>query len=325
MRVVDLSTGAIYNSIAEAARGAGVDAANLRKVLQGKRKSAGGRMFVTAEDNVRPRDVAALQRWAEGGLTERERKQQKTYAKKHEAKQAAKRKQQKKTATRQQRQQQQTIKKAAYEAMRKANEYIRKQSAKGAEKASLTDLEALAQIVGEKKKRKSSDVSVFNLSPRTLAGKSEEEIKQITQQIQKFIANDLERRRQYAEIRAAQYHITVQEAASEDMMDALDNLTKAFERMRKWFPNPEGYRYSGRFKYREIYDDLVVDAQSMTAKEIQNLADDLNTWMQEERQHNEEELKDIYDRWKKSLKAEDETDEGGEEDGDYDPIIVRWD
>lgn len=322
MKVIDLSTGIQYDSIAAAAAATSVDASNLRKVLQGKRRSAGGRMFATADTELSARKVADLQRVAQWELPSREQKRQQTYAKKHDQKvrqqQAARKKQQ----TSAQKQKHTQTRKAAYEAMRKANEYIRKQTAKDSGKASLADLQALAQQIGERK-HKPGEVSLFNLSPKTLAGKSEQELQQIAAQVSKYISDDLKRRQQYAEIRAAQYHISVEEAASEEMMDALDSLTKQFERLRNWFPNPEGYRYSGRFKYREIYDDLVVDAQSMTAEQIQRLADDLNEWMNEKRQKQEDELQDIYAKWKASVYQSDK-EEGGEDD-DYKPISVRWD
>lgn len=322
MKIIDLSTGIQYDSIAAAAAATSVDASNLRKVLQGKRKSAGGRMFATADTELSARKVADLQRVAQWELSERERKRQQTYAKKHDQKVRQQQAARKKKQTRAQKQTQTQTRKAAYEAMRKANEYIRKQTAKDSSKASLADLQALAQQIGARK-HKPGEVSLFNLSPKTLAGKSEQELQQIAAQVSKYINDDLKRRQQYAEIRAAQYHITVEEAASEDMMDAIDNLTKQFERLRQWFPNPEGYRYSGRFKYREIYDDLIVDAQSMTAEQIQRLADDLNAWMNEKRQKQEDELKDIYANWKASVYQSDK-EEGGEDD-DYKPISVRWD
>ena len=321
MKVIDLTSGLVYQSIAEAARAASVDPSNVRKVLKGQRQTAGGHMFMTAEDTVKPRDVRALQQWTQESLTETAKKRQQTTYRKHEAAVKQQRKAQQKKQTREQRTQQQSTKKAAFEAMRKANEYIRKQTAKNSGRASLVDLEALAQLVGQKKKKSKGDPALFSLSPRTLSGKTEQELQQIAGQIDKFIQDDLTRRRQYAQIRAKQYHITVEEAASEDMMDAIDNLTKVFERLRSWFPNPEGYRYSGRFKYREIYDDITVDAQSMTAEQIQRLADDLDAWMNEKRAKKEAELKDIYESWKKSVYKQDRQEDVNDE---YKPIKIKW-
>lgn len=325
MKIIDLTQGIIYDSIRQAAEGASVDPSNVRKVVQGKRRSAGGHLFVEAPDTVKTRDVVAMQKWAAGSMSEREQKRTQTMLQKHEKRVRQEQSARKKSQTQQQRQQSAAQKKQTYESMRRANEYIRRQTGKQTGKATLTDLQALAQLVGQKKQKSASEPTLFNLSPKTLAGKTETELQQIAKQIDTYIKQDLTRRQQYAQIRAQQYHITVESAASEEMMDAMDSLTNAFERLRNWFPNPEGYRYSNRFKYREIYDDLVVDAQTMTADQIQRLADDLDAWMQEKRAKKEEELKKVYEDWKKSVYQANESNNQEAVEDEYKPIVVRWD
>ena len=83
MKIYVLETNQVFDSIAAAARSVGVDASNARKVIKGKRASAGGYHFAAMEQNANPElfreriHEAVRERSKEKVLTKAERNQRK--------------------------------------------------------------------------------------------------------------------------------------------------------------------------------------------------------------------------------------------------------
>lgn len=83
MKIYVLETNQVFDSIAAAARSVGVDASNARKVINGKRASAGGYHFAAMEQNANPElfreriHEAVRERSKEKVLTKAERNQRK--------------------------------------------------------------------------------------------------------------------------------------------------------------------------------------------------------------------------------------------------------
>lgn len=83
MKIYVLETNQVFDSIAAAARSVGVDASNARKVIKGKRASAGGYHFAAMEQNANPElfreriHEAVRERGKEKVLTKAERNQRK--------------------------------------------------------------------------------------------------------------------------------------------------------------------------------------------------------------------------------------------------------
>lgn len=70
MKIRNTKTGRLYDTIAAAARAAGADASNLRKVLRGQRKTAGGIRFEYVEERTAEDLYEAQVRGVQGALRE---------------------------------------------------------------------------------------------------------------------------------------------------------------------------------------------------------------------------------------------------------------
>lgn len=285
--IVNARTGATYSSIAEAARAEKVDASNLRKVLAGKRNSAGGSTFVSIEkpsSMVREKDIRAIVHWNEERLEESAKRRIETMRKKRQAAEKAARPPKISAETR-------ATRAAAKAAMQSANAAINKLRGKKIGKIALEDLEGIAEEIGATKG------GLFSLGTKgSLYNMSDEQLKQATERVNKIL-RDIERRR---ETIGREYGLKPSDARTDEWSNALESLIDAFDEMQQLFPNRSGERFSqgGRWRYRDIYDELTVDAQSMTPDQIRALTQSLREWLDSEREKKESELRQIFEKWK---------------------------
>jgi len=326
MAILIVEKNLIFNTIREAAAYAGVDPSNVGKAIKNLEKgagasgrvSAGGLHFIrtdAAASKLKERDIAAQSSWVESVLSPSQKKRAASQRAKHERKQAERKQQ----AGRQRiTQQQRAAKRATHAALQQANATLQRLRKSQLGKAALEDLESLGQQLGIMTK-----AGNFNISNRGLSGKSETEIKQIRERIEKILADDEKRRQDTAVIRAGQYHITAEQAGSKEWEEAFDDLVYAFEQLRKLFPGgdqSDGERFNGRYHYKEIYTQLTIDAQSMTPEQIAALAKSLHDWLGSEREKKEHELKGIFDKWK--AETQKDKQRKAEIDEQYKPI--KW-
>lgn len=325
MAILVLETGMIYPSISAAARATGVDPSNAGKVLRGQRKSAGGYSFKTVTGTAAPtqREISRALRKQQRNMTEsqqqrraaqREKSQQRVKAQQQIAKQQ--RQTQQRTAAGKSRaprdqaaaEQRERIR-TAHAALVEANDMIRQAKRGGTGAMARKDLEALAQQMGASKQ------GLFKTDKASISEYSEEDLQQLLQRIAKIKEQEAERRKGYESNYAQQYGLKSMQEAKEKH-DALDALSRAYAKLRE-----TANRASGRFAYSTLYETMSNEIAQLSADQIMDLADRLDTWLSEKRDHDQDELDQIYAKWQADMAGTG----GDEDDTDEDmPTTIRY-
>lgn len=293
-------TGNIFPTIAEAARSVGVDPSNAGKVLRGQRGTAGGYSFQRVAKAPTQREITKMAQQAASKLNKRQaaRVQQ---SRQRSQQRVQQQRQQSKPARRTAEQRQQI--KRAHAALVEANNMIRNAKRGGTGKMAQKDLQALAEQMGASKqglfKTKTKDIEQYT------------DLTQLMQRIETIKQQEAARRAQYDINYAQQYSLqSVQEVKQKH--DALDALSRAYEKLREVKD-----RSSGKFSYKDIYSDMVRDVQELDAERIMDLANRLEKWLDNERDADQDGLDQVYQQWQAETEGESDDDDGDDDAPDY--------
>ena len=303
MAILVVETGMIYPSLSAAARATGVDPSNAGKVLRGKRKSAGGYSFANVAETATQREITKIAKSSEAKLTTKQKERRQ--ASRQKSQQHVLQERQKKAPARRTAEQRQAIQRA-HAALVEANDMIRR--AKRGETGAIArkDLEALAEQMGASKQ------GMFRTGKKDIEQYTD--LDQLLQRIETIKQQEEARKAQYDMNYALQYGLRSTEEARKKH-DALDALSRAYGKLRE-----TASRASGRFKYETIYGDMLRDVQNLDADQIMDLANRLDVWLSEDRQHNQDELDYIYSQWQAEVEG------GGDDDGgdDDEPTYISY-
>lgn len=293
-------TGNIFPTIAEAARSVGVDSSNAGKVLRGQRGTAGGYSFQRVAKAPTQREITKMAQQAASKLNKRQaaRVQQ---SRQRSQQRVQQQRQQSKPARRTAEQRQQI--KRAHAALVEANNMIRNAKRGGTGKMAQKDLQALAEQMGASKqglfKTKTKDIEQYT------------DLTQLMQRIETIKQQEEARRAQYDINYAQQYSLqSIQEAKQKH--DALDALSRAYEKLREVKD-----RSSGKFSYKDIYSDMVRDVQDLDAERIMDLANRLDEWLDNERDADQDGLDQVYHQWQAETEGADYDDSDDDDAPDY--------
>ena len=299
--IVNLNTGDVFQSFSEAGRALGVDPSNIRKVVSGERRTAGGYTFAALDpEKMAETDLGAVKRQKLAGQTSAQKKRA-TESRRKSRQKVQQRKKAEAAAERQRRKTEppevRAQRKRTRDAMQEANKLLRQ--AGGLSTAGRKDLEDLARQLGATKD------GAFKVN--SITGDARK-IAQAEQRIKEILSKDTERKKKDAARWADVYRLRSQEDA-EEARAAFDNIAKSFERLRGLYG-----RVNGRGKYRAIFEDVQREAEHMTPEQIQEVANLIDNYLNDAGTPSEEELLRIYRDWAESegIYEEDEEDEDGE-------------
>ena len=160
-----------------------------------------------------------------------------------------------------------------------------------------------------------SKQGLFKTDKASISEYSEEDLQQLLQRIAKIKEQEAERRKGYESNYAQQYGLKSMQEAKEKH-DALDALSRAYAKLRE-----TANRASGRFAYSTLYETMSNEIAQLSADQIMDLADRLDTWLSEKRDHDQDELDEIYAKWQADMAGTG----GDEDDTDEDmPTTIRY-
>ena len=296
-------TGNVFPTIAEAAKSVGVDPSNAGKVLRGQRGTAGGYSFMRVAAAPTQREITKMAKAAETALSKRQsariqqsrqRSQQRVQQQRKQSKPARR--------TAEQRQQMQR----AHTALIEANEMIRKAKRGGTGQLAKKDLQALAEQMGASKQ------GLFRTGKKDIEQYTD--IDQLIQRIETIKQQEAARRAQYDINRAQQYSLQSTEEAKAKH-DALDELSRAYEKLREAMK-----RSGGEFAYVEIYEDMVRDVKDLDPDQIMDLASRLDNWIDNERDKTQDTLDKVYEQWQAEVEGASDDDD----DDDDAPTYITY-
>lgn len=322
MAILNVTTGQLYRTIAEAARAAGVDASNIGKNLRGARKSAGGYVFRRVEQAPTAAEYEKLLGQSRAGLTPQEvRARKKSRARSEQRAAATPPKPRRPAATPETR----AAREKARAAMIKANAAARK-AKKAGDMALYDKIRKAAEKSGL-----TSKTGLFDTRRASLADIDVEALRDLGRAARDAAAGD-----EQAYIYQTRYGLASIEEAQEKKA-GLDAMAEAMGKMRDMKKRVDGTR-----AYGEVYTELQVDASSLTNEELLELAkqieemteelreglrDDMNRtiedwWSDQEKEDAREDIKEEYsrrfddktqellDEWRRKMDEK----KGGEED-----------
>lgn len=296
-------TGNIFPTIAEAARSVGVDPSNAGKVLRGQRGTAGGYSFQRVAKAPTQREITKMAKAAAENLTKRQaarvqqsrqRSQQRVQQQRQKSKPARR--------TAEQRQQMQR----AHTALIEANEMIRKAKRGGTGQMAKKDLQALAEQMGASKQ------GLFRTGKKDIEQYTD--IEQLIQRIETIKQQEAARRAQYDVNRANLYSLQSEQEAKAKH-DALDELSRAYEKLREAMK-----RSGGEFAYIDIYEDMLRDVKNLDPDQIMDLASRLDNWIDNERDKTQDTLDKVYEQWQAEVEGASEDDD----DDDDAPTYITY-
>lgn len=300
MAILVVETGMIYPSLSAAARATGVDPSNAGKVLRGKRQSAGGYSFANVSETATQREITKIAKAREEKLSTKQKERRKASRQKSQQRVLQERK--KKSPARRTAEQRQTIDRA-HAALVEANDMIRRAKRGGTGAIARKDLEALAEQMGASKQ------GMFRTGKKDIEQYTD--LDQLLQRIETIKQQEEARKAQYDINYAQQYGLRSTEEAKRKH-DALDALSRAYGKLRE-----TANRASGRFSYKTIYGDMIRDVQDLDADQIMDLANRLDEWLDEDRQHDQDQLDQIYEQWQREIEGGGDDDDGDDDEPTY--------
>lgn len=300
MAILVVETGMIYPSISAAARATGVDPSNAGKVLRGKRKSAGGYSFANVAETATQREITKIAKSREAKLSPKQKERRQESRQKSQQRVLQERK--KKAPARRTAEQRQAIQRA-HAALVEANDMIRRAKRGGTGAIARKDLEALAEQMGASKQ------GMFRTGKKDIEQYTD--LDQLLQRIETIKQQEEARKAQYDINYAQQYGLRSTEEAKRKH-DALDALSRAYGKLRE-----TASRASGRFSYKTIYGDMIRDVQDLDADQIMDLANRLDEWLDEDRQHDQDQLDQIYEQWQREIEGGGDDDDGDDDEPTY--------
>lgn len=325
MAILNVTTGQLYSTIAEAARAAGVDASNIGKNLRGSRKSAGGYVFRRVEQAPTPAEYEKLLGQSRAGLTPQEvRARKKSRARSEQRAAATPPKPRRPAATPETR----AAREKARAAMIKANAAARK-AKKAGDMALYDKIRQAAAKSGQVSK-----TGLFDTRRGSLADIDADALRDLGRAAREAASGD-----EQAYIYQTRYGLASIEEAQEKKA-GLDAMAEAMGKMRDMKKRVDGTR-----AYGEVYTELQIDANELTNEELLELAkrieemteelreglrEDMNRtiedwWSDQEKEDARQDIKEEYsrrfddktqellDEWRKKMDAK---KGGGEEDDD---------
>ncbi len=302
----------LYDSIAAAARAVGVDPSNAGKVLRGARSSAGGYSFERVAGTAISATRKAINdaaRAAKKRQTAASRKRQERQRAAQKQRQEAKRAQQRQAAGKRPRVDPKTkqLREDARRALLEANNIIR-----NAKKEGRTGIVEKLQAVGEALEMQTS-TGLLDTKLQTLRGMDDEQLQAIIYHTEQAKLLDFNQRMQHN-----RNLYTISDPSKEkefaSKVDALDALDKAFEKMRKVFGSHGRGNLTG---YGEIFSEMQIEAENMTADQIENMVDKLLEYLDGDGEKEETELLKTYQEWYKDTFGQPDEDEDDEEGGQF--------
>lgn len=300
MAILVIETGMIYPSLSAAARATGVDPSNAGKVLRGKRKSAGGYSFERVAETATQRELTKIAKAREEKLSTKQKERRKASRQKSQQRVMQERK--RSTPARRTAEQREQLERA-HAALIEANEMIRRAKRGGTGSIARKDLQALAEQMGASKQ------GLFRTGKKDIEQYTD--LDQLLRRIETIKQQEEARRAQYDINYAQQYGLRSTEEARKKH-DALDALSRAYGKLRE-----TASRASGRFSYKTIYGDMVRDVQDLDADQIMDLANRLDEWLDEDRQHDQDQLDKIYEQWQAEVEGGGDDDDGDDDEPTY--------
>lgn len=284
MAILNVTTGQIYGTIAEAARAAGVDASNIGKNLRGARKSAGGYVFQRVAQAPTAAEYEKLLAQSRAALTPQEvRARQKSRARSEQRAAATPPKPRRPAATPETR----AAREKARAAMIKANAAARK-AKKAGDMALYDKIRQAAERAGLQSK-----TGLYDTRRGSMADISADALRAIGKAAREAATGDAQ-----AYIYQARYGLaSVAEAQAKK--EALDAMSEAMGNLREMKKRVDGTR-----AYGEVYSELQIDASTMTNEELLELADRINEMVKELRDDLKAEIDSIEDVWSKDEQEE---------------------
>lgn len=296
--IVNLSTGKVYSSIAEASRVAGVNSGSISAAVAGKRKSAGGYQWANvptesaAEALVRA--AQAVERKATAAQKER-RKQQRKRSRERAAETRRAEKQKQQQQTRRPRVSPETRAarsdaKAAFRALNVARAKLLEIGSTNA--AALRKIEGLIrQLVGED----TAAGGYLRESDRYIAEWSDSTLKQATAEINNTIADILEKRDKSAQIIMLTFSGLDRQNAKE-WEPAISAFLDAIGQLRQL-----AARAGGDGKYKEIYSAVTASAYRGSMQDIIDITETIMQRVRADQAVTADWVSDVVGKWREEV------------------------
>lgn len=296
--IVNLSTGKVYSSIAEASRVAGVNSGSISAAVAGKRKSAGGYQWanVPTESAAAPlvRAAKAAERKITAAQKER-RKQQRKRSRERAAETRRAKKQKQQQQTRRPRVSPETRAaradaKAAFRALNIARAKLIEIGSPNA--ASLRQIEGLIRyLVGED----TAAGGYLRESDRYIAEWSDSTLKQATAEINNTIAEILEKRDKSAQIIMLTFSGLDRQNAIE-WEPAIGAFLDAIGQLRQL-----AARAGGDGKYKEIYSAVTASAYRGTMQDIIDITETIMQRVRADQGVTADWVADVVGKWREEV------------------------
>lgn len=325
--ILNIETGRVYETAAEAARAVGVGSSGISKVLSGKQRAAKGYHFLRVEQapekaaltqirrqTTRAQTQAQRERYAAARKAASAAKRQRDRAARQAAKAAAKPKRQRRPAASPELRE---ARAQLREAMIRANKIAEAAQRSGEKRLQgyVDRIKASAAQTGKARKRS----GLYGTSPQDVAAITATEA-DAYQMIEEISAIEQQYKQQIQGTNAAleaQYGLRPGEGAAK--RHALQNFGRAMGMLREL-----AKRSGGEGKYKQVYEIMTQgDAQAATAEQIEQIAQEIMDYVDSAREYERAEIDAIMDAWRSEVysSGDDEDDDGSHRGGEY----IPWD
>ena len=329
--ILNIETGRVYETAAEAARAVGVGSSGISKVLSGKQRAAKGYHFLRVEEapekaaltqirrqTTRAQTRAQRERYAAARKAASAAKRQRDRAARQAAKEAAKPKRQRRPAASPELRE---ARAKLREAMIRANRIAEASQRSGEKRLQeyVDRIKAAAAQTGTAQKRS----GLFGTSPQAVTAITLTET-DAYQMIAEISAIEEQYQQQIQGTNAAlesQYGLRAGEGAAK--RHALQQYGRAMGMLRELVK-----RSGGEGKYRQVYETMTQgDAEAATAEQIEQIAQEIMDYVDRSREYERAEIDAIMDAWRAEVYSsgddedEDEDGDGSHRGGEY----IPWD
>lgn len=325
--ILNIETGRVYETAAEAARAVGVGSSGISKVLSGKQRAAKGYHFLRVEEapekaaltqirrqTTRAQTQAQRERYAAARKAASAAKRQRDRAAKQAAKEAAKPKRHRRPAASPELRE---ARAQLRDAMIRANKLAEAAQRSGEKRLQgyVDRIKAAAAQTGKARKRS----GLFGTSPQDVAAITATE-SDAYQMIAEISAIEQQYQQQIQGTNAAleaQYGLRPGEGAAK--RHALQKFGRSMGMLREL-----AKRSGGEGKYKQVYELMTQgDAQAATAEQIEQIAQAIMDYVDSAREYERAEIDAIMDAWRSEVysSGDDEDDDGSHRGGDY----IPWD
>lgn len=311
--ILNIETGRVYETAAEAARAAGVGASGISKVLSGKQRATKGYHFLRVEAAPEKAALTQIRRQTTKAQTKAQRER---YAAARKAASAAKRqrdraaKQEEKAAGKPKRQRRPAAPPELREARAKLREALIRANriAEAAQRSGEKRMEGYVQqirdLAGSRAGIPNKRTGLFLTSPQAVADITYNEA-DAYQMIAEINAIEGQYTQQIQSIDAAleaQYRLRAGEGAQK--RQALQHFGRSMGLLREL-----ANRTGGKGKYKGVVYDVVVDAaQDATPEQIEQIAQAIEDYVNQAAEYNADVINDIMQDWAAEVYGEADQD-----------------